>query len=288
MNAHPGPHDGTHEGTHNGPQTGSHIGTPNAAASPDHGSAANAQPAPAAPAPNILGRLRALIAPHCLVCGLRATHAPGAPHAMGPVCGGCWHDFFAPASRCTQCGLRLAQGGRCGRCLREQPAYDATIALADYAPPVDGLVVALKFGHRLELATLFGTLLAARLAQLPMRGALLLSVPLAFERQAERGFNQAQQIARVMQRQLSCALLDTALLRTRHGVPQESLAADARRRNVRKAFAVASSAIGAIGGHSVIVVDDVMTSGATLDAVAGVLKQAGATRVTNAIVARTA
>jgi ComF family protein len=161
------------------------------------------------------------------------------------------------------------------------------VALADYVPPVDGLVVALKFGHRLELATLFGTLLAERLAPLARADTLLLPVPLAFERQAERGFNQAHEIARVAQRRLRCTLRDDILLRTRHCAPQEALKAEARRRNVRKAFAVRATSQAEVAGRAVIVLDDVMTSGATLDEVARVLKQAGAVRVTNAIVART-
>jgi ComF family protein len=239
--------------------------------------AATRAPVPAAP--GLFSRLRRLLAPHCAVCGLRADAAP--------LCSGCRRDFFAPAARCRQCGLRLAHGERCGRCLRDQPDYDATVALADYVAPVDGLVVALKFGHRLELAALFGALLAARLAPVVRDTTLLLPVPLAFERQAERGFNQAREIARVVQRQLRCPLLDGALLRTRHGAPQESLDADARRRNVRKAFTVAAAHAQAVRGAEVVVIDDVMTSGATLGEIARVLKQGGAARVTNAIVART-
>jgi ComF family protein len=240
-------------------------------------SAASRAPAPATQ--GLVGRLRALLAPHCAVCGLAAD--------ASPLCSGCRRDFFAPTARCRQCGLRLAHGERCGRCLREQPDYDATITLADYVAPVDGLVVALKFGHRLELAALFGQLLAERLAPVVHSATLLVPVPLAFERQADRGFNQAREIARVVQRQLRCTVLDAALLRTRHGAPQESLDADARRRNVRKAFAVAAAHAAAIGGAEVMVVDDVMTSGATLGEIASVLKRAGAARVTNAIVART-
>jgi ComF family protein len=220
-----------------------------------------------------------MLAPHCAVCGLAAD--------ASPLCSGCRRDFFAHAARCGQCGMRLAHGDRCGRCLRERPEYDATMALADYVAPVDGLVVALKFGHRLELAALFGQLLAERLAPLVRDTTVLVPVPLAFERQAERGFNQAREIARMVQQRLRCTLLETALLRTRHGAPQEALDADARRRNVRKAFTVAAAHAPAIRGADVVVIDDVMTSGATLGEIARVLKQAGAACVTNAIVART-
>ncbi len=241
-----------------------------------------ASSAAAGPARGFVERLRALLSPHCAVCGLRADAAP--------LCSGCRADFFGPAHRCVQCGLRLALSAgspRCGRCLREQPAYDATLALADYAPPVDGLVLALKFGHRLELATLFGTLLGERIAASSARDALLVPVPLAFERQAERGFNQAGEIAKALQRATGLTLRHDAVLRTRHGVAQEGLDADERRRNVRRAFTVAASAAPSLAGREIVVIDDVMTSGATLDEVATVLKRADAARVTNAIVART-
>ncbi len=222
--------------------------------------------------------LRRRFARRCAVCGI----APGAP-----VCAGCTADFFAAdAMRCAQCALRLVRtdgASVCGRCLREPPHYDATLALADYAPPVDGMVIALKFGHRLELARVFGELLAQRLGERLPREALLAPVPLAFERHAERGFNQAREIARIVARRLALPLAAELLARVKHGVPQEKLTLAARRRNVRGAFAVRAD----VRGRTVVVVDDVMTSGATLDEVAAALKRAGAARVLNLVVART-
>jgi ComF family protein len=229
---------------------------------------------------------RRLLAPHCAVC--HGDGAGAAATGIAPLCAGCRADFFAAdVPRCPRCALRLPGAHTlCGRCLREPPSYDATLALADYRPPVDGLVVALKFGHRLELADLFGALLAERLHELDP-GTLLVPVPLAHERQAERGFNQAEQVARRAARACGLAVLPDALLRTRHGPPQEGLDAAARRRNVRQAFAVNRRHAARLAGAQLAVVDDVMTSGATLEAVASALKQAGAARVTNVIVART-
>lgn len=222
--------------------------------------------------------LRRWFAHRCAVCGI----VPGAP-----VCAGCAADFFpSDTTRCTQCALRLAQSGDalvCGRCLREPPRYDATLALADYAAPVDGMVIALKFGHRLELARVFGELLAERMGERVPRDALLTPVPLAFERHAERGFNQAREIARTVARRLALPLAADALLRARHGAPQEKLTLDERRRNIRGAFAVRAD----VRGRTAVVVDDVMTSGATLDEIAAALKRAGAARVINLVVART-
>ncbi|MFN7570887.1 MAG: phosphoribosyltransferase family protein [Betaproteobacteria bacterium] len=221
---------------------------------------------------------RALLAPRCIACAL----APGRP-----LCAGCAGDFFgAGERRCRHCALRLPAATAaevCADCLRAPPQFDATVALADYAPPVSGMVLALKYGHRLELARALGRLLAARLHRDELAAALLVPVPLAFERQAERGFNQAREIGRALAAALGIRLHPELLLRTRHTPAQESLKRDERRRNLRGAFAVR----GEVAGRTVAVIDDVMTSGGTLEEIARVLKAAGAARVVNLIVART-
>lgn len=171
----------------------------------------------------------------------------------------------------------------CGACLREPPHFDATLAVADYAAPIDALVLALKFGHRLELAPVLGALLAERAASLAPAPDALVPVPLSFERVAERGFNQSLEIARTAAHLLDWPLDPRLLLRTRHAVAQASLRLDARHRNIRGAFAARHR----VSGLHVAVVDDVLTSGSTLDEVARVLKAAGAARVTNLVVART-
>jgi ComF family protein len=225
--------------------------------------------------------LRHVFAPHCVLCDT----------ARGdPLCTGCAADYFAAdVHRCRACALRLgpATGDLCGRCLRDPPAFDATVTLADYAAPVDGLIVALKFGHRLEIARALGHMLGQRLVATAPADALVVAVPLAFERQRERGFNQALEIARVAARFAGLSLLVDALVRIRHRVPQESLALDARRRNVRGAFSVPARMEPKVAGRSIVVVDDVMTSGSTLDEAARLLKRAGARQVFNATVART-
>jgi ComF family protein len=224
------------------------------------------------------GLLRRWLAPRCVVCDLERGD---------PLCSGCAQDYFAPATRCVCCALRLPAGSssteRCGRCLRQPPHFDATIALADYAPPVDRMIAALKFGGRLPLAGTFGTLLARASAAALGSADALVAVPLSFERQAARGFNQAHEIARRIAAGSRVPLRGDMLLRTRHTAAQMDLAHDERRRNVRGAFI----ARGELAGRHVAVVDDVMTTGATLDEVAATLKRAGAARVTNLVVART-
>jgi len=174
-------------------------------------------------------------------------------------------------------------GDRCGHCLRSPPNFDATIALADYAPPVDRMVAALKFGGRLPLADAFGTLLARAAHPLLREADAICPVPLSFERQAERGFNQAREIARRVAAACDRPLRADILLRTRHTAAQMDLALADRRRNVRGAFV----ARGDLAGMRLVAIDDVMTTGATLDEIAAALKGAGAARVTNLVVART-
>jgi ComF family protein len=221
--------------------------------------------------------LRRLAAPYCAVCCIE----PG-----DPVCAGCLQDFFEAAhERCFACGAPVhssAASPRCGRCVVTGPAFDRTIVLGDYAPPLDGMVMALKAGGRLDLARVFGELLARRV---PSHCAIdcLVAVPLADRRQRQRGFNQSIEIARVVARRLRVPLARRALARTRSGPPQQSLPLHARRGNVRGAFSLQQR----LTGQCAAVVDDVMTSGATLDEVARILKQAGVRQVVNLVVART-
>ena len=226
-----------------------------------------------------------LLPSRCVVCELQ----PG--DASTSICTQCEADFFAAeTARCERCaiGIPHAKTGApriCGRCLASVPHFDTTTTLADYVSPVDGMVIALKFTARLDLARFFGRLLASRLSSLPSSAndGVVVPVPLAFERVRQRGFNQSHQIARAFASAAGRLLVADRLLRVRHTPPQRSLALDERRRNVRGAFAIE----GTLGGAHVFVVDDVMTSGSTLDEVARVLKQAGAARVHNLIVART-
>lgn len=211
--------------------------------------------------------------PPCAVCSL----------APGPLCSACEADFFpAQRTRCTVCAIPLDGGDNvCGRCCSSPPRFEGATALADYAPPVAGMVAALKFRAHLELAPLFGDMLARRHA--PGARSLVVPVPLSFERLSERGFNQSLQIARAYCRSSGARLHADAVRRIRHSPPQQTLALDARRRNIRGAFAAA----GDLAGREVLVVDDVMTSGSTMDEIARVLLAAGATRVHALVVART-
>lgn len=178
----------------------------------------------------------------------------------------------------------------CGECLRRPPAFDATIVTVDYAPPVDQLVLALKFGNRLALASLFAR--ALHDAALRPKGfslpAQLTAVPLSPQRLAERGFNQALEIAKPMSRTLGIRLDANLVERMRNTRAQAMLHPDERHKNIRSAFIVPDHAIDRVRGQHIGVVDDVITTGETLNELAATLKRFGATRITNFVFARTA
>ena len=183
---------------------------------------------------------------------------------------------------CPRCALPSPAGEVCGRCLARAPAYDATTAALAYAFPADVLVQALKFRGELALAPLLGALLAARLER-AARVDFVLPVPLAAARLRARGFNQALEIARHVARAAGARLEPLLAERSRDTASQVELAYAERSKNVRGAFRCERS----LAGAAVALVDDVMTTGATLDELAATLKRAGAARVVNWVVART-
>ena len=199
--------------------------------------------------------------------------------AAGTLCTACDADLpRLTGPRCPRCALDSPRGEVCGRCLSEAPHYDATVSALAYEFPADALVHALKFRSELALARVLGELLLQGTSGLEVD--CVIPVPLSATRLRERGYNHAAEIARHIAREK----LDLSLCeRSRDTPPQMDLPFAERRRNVRGAFRCTR----AIGGASVAVVDDVMTTGATLNEVARTLKDAGAARVANWVVART-
>ncbi len=228
--------------------------------------------------------LRALLPASCALCGMRSDDA------LCPACAAQFFGSAAAVARCPCCANPLPAGAAaalCGSCLRERPAFDATVVACDYALPLDQLVLQLKFGHRLALAALFAGLLRDALLQRPgfALPALLCPVPLGPQRLAERGFNQALEIARPLARALGVALHPRLAARAHETQAQSSVAPEQRRRNIAHAFTVSDPAL--IEGRHVGIVDDVMTSGQTLNELAATFKRYGAARVSNLVFART-
>jgi ComF family protein len=214
------------------------------------------------------------------------------------LCAGCDEAYSNETRlRCRVCAvplprsLRRSRAGerpdyRCADCIASPPPFDATLALADYRAPLDALAIGLKFRARLMLAREF----AQRLARLAddafdasQQPDVIVPVPLAARRLVERGYNQAWQIAKPLAKALHVRSNATLLNRVIDTAPQSRLDHDARRLNVGRAFEVTAP----VRDLHVAVVDDVMTTGATLEVLAHVLKAAGARRVTNFVALRT-
>lgn len=219
----------------------------------------------------------------CLFCLAALRHEDS---ASAHVCRGCAADLPRPAPHaCVQCAASIQTPGRCGACLADPPSFDAAVAACVYAFPVSPVISQLKYGSRLALAGWMADVLAEAVSRRgPVEVDWLLPVPLSRERLGERGFNQAALIAAAVARRLAIPLRRDELLRVRDTAPQASLDHDERWRNVRGAFDVAPDA--RLSGQRVALIDDVMTTGATLDAAARALKQAGAARVEAWVVAR--
>ena len=174
----------------------------------------------------------------------------------------------------------------CGRCLGDQPAYDATTAVFTYAFAADVLVQALKFRSELAIAPLLAHELGTQIGSCGQGDGgvdLLVPVPLHESRLRERGYNQSMEIARALAARLGVHVSSNLCERVRDTPAQIGLAWKDRRENMRGAF----SCLRPLDGKTVAVVDDVMTTGATLHEMAATLKKFGAARVVNWVVART-
>lgn len=209
----------------------------------------------------LLRRLEQLLLPrNCVFCGVQCyRHEPF-------VCGGCLDDLPWRAN------------------LQEQPRppFVTLAAPFDYAFPVDAALKALKFRRRLDYVPAFAALLAAVQCELPDDIDALLPVPLHWRRHARRGFNQALELCRDLQSQTAWPLLNN-VRRDKATRYQSGLEAEARRHNLRGAF----SLHGRIAARHVLLVDDVITTGATCEALAAATLAAGARKVSVLAVART-
>jgi ComF family protein len=205
------------------------------------------------------------------------------------LCADCLEQFAAQAPRCRGCALRLGvELDRCGECLREPPPFERTVCVADYGFPWDALLAAFKFQGRVELAGVLADRLAAAVrAAGPPLPDLVAPVPLAAARLAERGYNQAWELARRVAGRLGVAAHAEALLRVGSATHQGDLPRAQRLQNLRGAFVVEPRHRGWVAACRVALVDDVMTTGATAREAAQALKRGGAAAVEVWVLART-
>jgi ComF family protein len=219
-----------------------------------------------------------LFPPQCRLC-----LAPG--YGDLELCTGCEADLPWLPAGCPRCALPLApeaaDGGVCTTCRDAPPALDRCFALFSYQAPVDQWIQSLKFGRDLAAGRLLGQLLAARTPAAWRTSARLLPVPLHPGRLRQRGYNQAQEIVRPMQR-CGWRRFPCDCRRARYTEAQSGLTEKHRQSNIRGAFSVGAD----LDGECIVLVDDVMTTGATLNELARTLKAAGAARVDACVVAR--
>lgn len=218
-----------------------------------------------------------LFRPGCPLC-----HAPLLPGQ--PLCPDCQAVLPHNRHACRRCALPTAAGQvLCGRCLAHPPYYHHSLIPFVYARPIDRLITGLKFRQQLRNARLLGELLAHHLLADHLASLdLLLPVPLHPRRLRERGFNQSLEISRFIARQHDLPLLARHCHRVRHTDAQSNLPLAQRRRNLRQAFATDAD----LRGCSVGILDDVVTSGHTVNELARCLQRAGAESITVIAVAR--
>ena len=204
-----------------------------------------------------------------------------------PVCEDCVTAFAQPVPRCQTCALPVLDGMRqCGACIKEPPPLDAALAAVPYDYPWSLLVSEFKFREHTGWARSFASLLRSTPWVEPALDAadLVLPMPLSRQRMADRGFNQAALLAQA----LSTGKVDTTLLlRVQDTPPQRTLPRKERLLSVQHAFAIDPVESATLRGKRVVLIDDVMTSGASLHAAAHVVRRAGADHITAMVFART-
>jgi ComF family protein len=238
------------------------------------------------PAMRAAGRhlLDAILPPQCLSC--RALVAE-----PGQLCGECWRRVrFIEAPFCSCCGRPFAfetgPDTLCGDCAAARPAFTGARAVMIYDDDSRDLVLGFKRGDRLEGAPAFGSWMARSGRELLEAADIVVPVPLHRRRLFTRRFNQAAVLAQAIGKSAGIPVLTDALQRIRATPSQAGLTRSGRFRNVRGAFAVRARRREILRGRAVVLVDDVMTTGATVDACSRVLLRAGAARVSVLTLAR--
>ncbi len=215
----------------------------------------------------------------CLLCASPQANKIG-------LCGLCLNDLpWHPKTSCPQCGL-ASGSGICGSCISSPPDFDATSAVFLYGFPIDAMMQRYKYGNMLSLYETFGQLLKdkAQLGSLNNSHVdLIIPMPMHPTRLKERGFNQALEIAKVLTKNDADKLDFRSVIRQKLTPPQASLPLKARVKNIKGAFKVNDD----LTGKRIAIIDDVMTTGASLNELAKTLKKAGATRIECWVVART-
>ncbi|MSP86268.1 MAG: ComF family protein [Methylotenera sp.] len=215
---------------------------------------------------------------HCLLC---ATHNGGELGTRHD----CLNDLpWHTAPQCRQCGL-LTNGSICGSCLSTPPYYEATYSLFTYGFPINTLVQCYKYVSTLNLGRIFGQLLVTKASLETID--LVIPMPMHPTRLKERGFNQALEIVKVLSKDYAEKLGYASVTRQKLTPPLASLSLKDRIKSIKGVFMVTTNLLPQIKNKRIAIVDDVMTTGASLNELAKTLKQADAIHVECWVVART-
>jgi ComF family protein len=228
----------------------------------------------------------ALFPPRCLAC----PEPTEAPHGL---CAACWRDtHFVAGTACPKCGLPLlGEAGPedlCDGCQRHPPAWDRGAAAVLYQDAGRKVVLALKHGDRLDMVPPLAGWMAAAGRGLLAEAELIAPVPLHWRRLLRRRYNQSAELARRLARLSGRPAALDLLVRRRATTPQQGMDRAGRAANQAGAFAVNPRRAAALAGRRVLLIDDVLTSGATLSACADTLRAGGAGGVDVLVLARVA
>ena len=235
---------------------------------------------------NLQAVKRIIFKQNCILCTQNIEqNYKNLPSSIHALCSPCLNDLaWHPKTSCPHCGL-ASSGMVCGSCLNSAPDFDTTRAVFLYAYPIDAMMLRYKYGNMLNLGDTFGEFLAEKInAEDCLKNIdLIIPMPMHPQRLKERGFNQALEIAKVLCKKHKEKLDYKSVARQTLTPPQASLPLKERVKNIKGAFKVNAD----LGGKRIAIVDDVMTTGASLNELAKTLKKAGASHVECWVVART-
>jgi ComF family protein len=206
-------------------------------------------------------------APHkCFGCKKTISQAAA-------FCNACYQELPFQSRTCTQCGQTIgADSDHCGQCIIAPPYYDECFCPFEYQTPIKDLICALKYNDRAEYAKIVGRLLASEVKQnqtsLP---DVIIPVPIHISRLRSRGFNQAKLIADEVGKELNIKVLNSTLTKTRATLPQAQQSLINRKKALRNCFALQKK----LSAQNVAIIDDVVTTGSTVNEIAKILKKNG-------------
>lgn len=220
----------------------------------------------------------------CLVCRVRVSQ-------HGTLCTGCWSNIsFISAPYCGCCGLPfeydMGEDALCGECIKERPPYSRARSALCYDEHSSQLITALKFGDQLHLAKIYGAWLDKAAKELIHNSDVIIPVPLHWRRFLKRRYNQSALLAQALAKETGLPVLENGLIRRKHTTPQTGLTKNQRQKNVRGAFKLNEKHRGTIKGKSVLLVDDVLTTGSTIAYCSKTLLKSGASNVNVLTLAR--